>query len=73
MAGLGGHLVAGDRGEIGGGAGGFLYRPIVGVVIMVGGYSEFDAFPGDGVHALMFGRIAMTASGECVDVSVGGD
>ena len=45
VAGLGGHLVASDRGKLVGGAGGFLHGPVVGVMIVVGGYGELDAFP----------------------------
>ena len=44
--------------------------PIVGVVIVVGCYSELDAFSGNGIHAFVLSRIAMAATGECVDVGI---
>ena len=61
MAGRGRDLVAGDGGEIGGGLRRFLHGSIIGVMIMVGGHGELDSFSGDGVHAFMFGGIAMAA------------
>ena len=73
VAGRGRDLVAGDGGEIGGGLRRFLHGSIIGVMIMVGGHGELDSFSGDGVHAFMFGGIAMAAPGERVDVGVGGD
>ena len=48
-------------------------RRVIGVVVMVGGHGEFDAFTRDGQHAFLHRRIAMTAVRQCMDVTVRSD